>query len=50
MFNFYHWFVLDGPSDWVMEHPELRRLYKKMLRTVDRTSNRIDPADGAADP
>ena len=27
VFSFYHWFAIDGPSDWVMESPELRRLY-----------------------
>ena len=36
VFSFYHWFALDGPSDWVMESPELRRLYEETLRTVDR--------------
>jgi peptide/nickel transport system substrate-binding protein len=36
LFNFYHWFAIDGPSDWVMEPPELRRLYEEVLRTVDR--------------
>jgi peptide/nickel transport system substrate-binding protein len=35
VFSFYHWFVIDGPSDWVMETPELRRLYEEILRTVD---------------
>jgi peptide/nickel transport system substrate-binding protein len=32
----YHLFALDGPSDWVIEEPELRRLYTQVLRTVDR--------------
>jgi len=36
VFNFYHWFAIDGPSDWAMETPELRRLYEETLRTVDR--------------
>jgi ABC-type transport system substrate-binding protein len=36
VFNFYHWFAIDGPSDWVMGPPELRRLYEEILRTVDR--------------
>jgi len=32
----YHDFALDGPADWVMEQPELRRLYDEVLRIVDR--------------
>jgi ABC-type transport system substrate-binding protein len=32
----YHWFALEGPLDWVTEQPELRRLYERVLRTVDR--------------
>lgn len=32
----YHWHALDGQWDWVVEHPELRRLYEQVLRTVDR--------------
>jgi peptide/nickel transport system substrate-binding protein len=32
----YHVFALDGPSDWVLEEPELQRLYAQVLRTVDR--------------
>jgi ABC-type transport system substrate-binding protein len=36
VFNFYHWFALDGPYDWVLEQPELRQLYEQALRTVDR--------------
>jgi peptide/nickel transport system substrate-binding protein len=32
----YHLFMLDGPSDWVIEEPELPRLYAQVLRTVDR--------------
>jgi peptide/nickel transport system substrate-binding protein len=36
LFNFYHWFAVDGPSDWVMAPPDLRRLYEEALRTVDR--------------
>ena len=32
----YHIFALDGPSDWVIEEPELQRLYAQLLRTVDR--------------
>jgi peptide/nickel transport system substrate-binding protein len=39
-FNFYHWFAIDGPSDWVVESPELRRLYQEVLRTVDRDQQR----------
>jgi peptide/nickel transport system substrate-binding protein len=32
----YHLFALDGPYDWVLEAPELQRLYAQILRTVDR--------------
>jgi ABC-type transport system substrate-binding protein len=32
----YHLFALDGPYDWVIEEPELPRLYVQLLRTVDR--------------
>jgi peptide/nickel transport system substrate-binding protein len=32
----YHLFALDGPHDWVLEEPELQRLYAQVLRTVDR--------------
>ena len=32
----YHLFALDGPYDWVLEAPELQRLYAQVLRTVDR--------------
>jgi peptide/nickel transport system substrate-binding protein len=32
----YHHFALDGPWDWVIEEPELRRLYAEALRTEDR--------------
>jgi peptide/nickel transport system substrate-binding protein len=32
----YHVFALDGPQDWVIEEPELPRLYAQVLRTVDR--------------
>jgi peptide/nickel transport system substrate-binding protein len=32
----YYTFVLDGPYDWVLEAPELQRLYAQVLRTVDR--------------
>jgi ABC-type transport system substrate-binding protein len=35
-FWLYHQFALDGFSDWVIEEPELRRLYEEMLGTVDR--------------
>ena len=27
---------LDGPIDWVVEQPALRRLYEQVLQTVDR--------------
>ena len=40
VFSFYHWFAIDGPSDWVVETPELRRLYEETLRTVDRDKQR----------
>jgi len=36
VFGFYHWFALDGPNDWVMEQPELRRLYAQVLDIGDR--------------
>ena len=39
-YNLYHWFALDGPSDWVDEQPELRQLYEQVLRTVDREKQR----------
>ena len=32
----YNAFALDGPYDWVIEEPELQRLYAQVLRTVDR--------------
>jgi ABC-type transport system substrate-binding protein len=32
----YHVFALGGPNDWVLEAPELQRLYAQVLRTVDR--------------
>jgi ABC-type transport system substrate-binding protein len=36
LYPFYHNFALDGPWDWVLEHPELRHLYEQALGTVDR--------------
>jgi peptide/nickel transport system substrate-binding protein len=36
VFHPYHVFALDGPSDWVIEAPELQRLYAQVLRTVDQ--------------
>jgi ABC-type transport system substrate-binding protein len=36
VFEVYHYFALDGPQDWVIEQPELRRLYEQVLHTVDR--------------
>lgn len=36
----YHHFALDGPWDWVIEEPELRRLYAQVLGTVDREDQR----------
>ena len=32
----YRIFALGGPNDWVLEAPELQRLYAQVLRTVDR--------------
>jgi ABC-type transport system substrate-binding protein len=32
----YHLFALGGWSDWVIEEPEIQRLYAQVLRTVDR--------------
>ena len=32
----YHVFALGGWSDWVIEEPELQRLYAQVLGTVDR--------------
>jgi peptide/nickel transport system substrate-binding protein len=36
VFQFYHYFALDGPYDWVSEQPELRQLYEQVLSSVDR--------------
>ena len=36
VFQMYHNFALNGPSDWISEQPELRRLYAEVLRTTDR--------------
>lgn len=36
VFNVYHTFALDGPNDWLIEQPELRRLREGVLGTVDR--------------
>jgi peptide/nickel transport system substrate-binding protein len=36
VFEVYHYFALNGPQDWVIEQPELRRLYEQVLQTVDR--------------
>jgi peptide/nickel transport system substrate-binding protein len=35
-FQPYHPYALDGPFDWVFEEPELQRLYRQVLRTVDQ--------------
>ena len=35
VFEYYTAFALDGSVDWVIENPELRRLYEEVLRTVD---------------
>lgn len=37
---FYHIFALDGRSDWVVEQPELRQLYAKVLSTIDQQQQR----------
>src|SRR4029453_6029252 len=34
-FFLYHYFAIDGTSDWVVEEPELRRLYEEVMSTVD---------------
>jgi peptide/nickel transport system substrate-binding protein len=34
-FFLYHYFALDGTSDWVVEEPELRQLYEEVMSTVD---------------
>ena len=34
-FFLYHYYALDGSSDWVVEEPELRQLYKEVMSTVD---------------
>jgi ABC-type transport system substrate-binding protein len=36
VFELYHAFALGGAVDWVIEQPELRRLYERVLGTVDR--------------
>jgi peptide/nickel transport system substrate-binding protein len=36
IFQLYHMFALDGPYDWVSEQPELRKLYERVLSSVDR--------------
>lgn len=35
LFLLYHYFMLDGPYDWITEQPDLRALYAQVLRTVD---------------
>jgi peptide/nickel transport system substrate-binding protein len=35
IFTFYSYYVLEGPYDWVIEQPELGRLYEQVLSTVD---------------
>jgi peptide/nickel transport system substrate-binding protein len=37
----YHLFALDGHYDWVLEEPELQRLYAQVLRTVDREHQEV---------
>jgi peptide/nickel transport system substrate-binding protein len=36
VFQVYHFFVLDGEQDWVVEQSELRKLDEEVLGTVDR--------------
>jgi peptide/nickel transport system substrate-binding protein len=36
VYSLYHYFALDGPYNWIIEQPELRRLSEQVLRTVDR--------------
>jgi peptide/nickel transport system substrate-binding protein len=36
VYNLYNNYALDGFSDWVVEQPELRQLYKQVLGTIDR--------------
>jgi len=36
LFELYTTLALDGHADWVIEEPELQRLYAQVLRTVDR--------------
>jgi peptide/nickel transport system substrate-binding protein len=36
IFQTYHFVALDGPNNWGVEEPELRRLYEQVLHTVDR--------------
>ncbi len=40
VFSFYHHFAIDGYRDWVIEEPELRRLYEQVLGTVDEEQQR----------
>ncbi len=40
LFTFYHFHALDGPSDWVIEQPELRHLYEQGLGTVEPDAQR----------
>ncbi|MCP4284629.1 MAG: ABC transporter substrate-binding protein [Gammaproteobacteria bacterium] len=39
-FTFYHYYALDGSFDWVIEQPELRRLYEQGLGTVEPDAQR----------
>jgi peptide/nickel transport system substrate-binding protein len=41
MYMIYHNHALDGALDWVIEQPELRRLYEQVLSTVDRERQRV---------
>ena len=36
IFLLYNNFALDGANDWVIEEPELRRLYEQVVQTVDK--------------
>jgi peptide/nickel transport system substrate-binding protein len=40
VYGFYHFFAVDGPNVWVVDPPELRRLYDEVLRTVDPEKQR----------
>jgi peptide/nickel transport system substrate-binding protein len=41
VFEVYHYFALDGPQDWVIEQPGLRRLYEQVIQTVDQEQQQV---------